>query len=353
MASIEHFRPPGVPEQPILWLGMSGFTPEQRASLQGVLDRPGNQPRWRVCAFGDADAWWVNGGRAQLTADGNLRVGGGLPTERALKLNLSEVDRPVAFALPLLSDDFEPRCTFDPLSMPGILGALLQFETWLWLTRAEFVLGAQIVRCAPQARHGVYQVSQGGRLLAVIDFQQGRAAIMPRAHPVDLWEAQWDKRPEGAHDLPESFAPTTPAQLAWAYVRRTDRDLLPPRYRTETIYYRHVPGVPMRWLRDSQLMLLRELSAEPATLTTLRQLTGMPITDVEHDLTCLYYAGAITTTRSRAAVNTVLRPDSQPHTSGPELESLLRADAHVQHQADLTAPAQLEHLRARLPQDGR
>lgn len=332
-------------EQPILWLGMSGFAPQQRALLESSLVRPAGLPRWRTCAFVDADAWWVNGAKVRLLPDGNLKVAAGLPTERALHLDLGEVDRPVAFAVPLASTDFEPRCTFDPASEPSLHAMLLQFESWLWLVRAQFVLGAQIIRRGAELSRGIYQVSRGGRLLAVLDFQNGKAALVPRAHPVDLWEAQWDKRPAGARDLPESFVHMTPAELAWAYVRRTDRNLLPERYRTETIYYRRVPAVPLRWLCDSQLMLLRELSGEPATLESLRQSTGLPVDQMEHDLTCLYYAGAITTTQAKAAAPLATRHDSQLHSSGAGLDSLLNHGAHAPYRTDLTAPAQLEHAR--------
>jgi len=333
-----------VTEQPILWLGISGFAPQQRTVLEAALARPGAQPRWRTCPFGDADAWWVNGARVRITPEGNIKVAAGLPTEHALNLNPSEVDRPVAFAVPLAAEEFQPRCTFDPASQASIHGVLLQFEQWLWLVRAQFVLGAQIIARTAELRRGVYHVSHGSRLLAVLDFQRGKAAVAPRAHPVDLWAAQWTKLPMGAHDLPETFVPTTPAQLAWAYVRRTDRDMLPQRYRTHIIYYRHVPGVPLRWLRDSQLMLLRELSGEPGTLEALRQRTGFPIVQIEHDLTCLYYAYAITTTPAKAAARATAHHDSSlAHTSGPGLDSLLRDDLHVHDQRDLTAPALLEH----------
>jgi hypothetical protein len=338
-----------VAEQPILWLGISGFAPQQRAVLEASLARSDKLPHWRTCAFGDADAWWVNGSKVRLMPDGNLKVAAGLPTEHALNLNLSEVDRPVAFALPLAGDDFEPRCTFDPGSEASIQGVLLQFEHWLWQVRAQFVLGSQIIARTAELRRGVYHVNHNGRLLAVLDFQQGRAGLAPRAHPVDLWEAQWERRPIGAHDVPETFLPVTPAQLAWAYVRRTDRDMLPPRYRTHTIYYRHVPGVPLRWLRDSQLMLLRELSTEPGTVEALRQRTGFSVSHIEHDLTCLYYAYAITTTPAKAAKRVAggRHESSHPLTSGPGLDSLLRNDAHAQlhFQSDLTAPALLEHKR--------
>jgi hypothetical protein len=338
-------------EQPVLWLGMSGFSPQERAVLEGSLERPEGLPRWRPSAFQDADAWWVNGAKVRLMPDGNLKVAAGLPTERALSLHLPEVDRPVAFALPLAGDDFEPHCTFDPVSVPSIEGVLSQFDHWLWLVRAQFVLGAEIIRRADQLHRGVYHVSHSGRLLAVLDFQHGRAALAPRAHPVDLWAAEWHKRPIGAHDLPESFMPVTPAQLTWTYVRRTDRDMLPARYRTQTIHYRHVPGVPLRWLRDSQLMVLRELSAEPATLETLRQRTGLPVATLEHDLGCLYYAYAITTTKSKAAPSAVA-PESQPNSSGPGLDSLLRSDVPSrQPHSDLTAPALLEHKRPARPDE--
>jgi hypothetical protein len=326
-------------EQPILWLGMAGFTPQQRGVLEPLLVRTGEMVRWRVGAFGDADAWWVNGAKVGLLPGGNLRVAAGLPSEHALNLNLSEVDRPVAFALPLAGDDLEPRCTFDPASDASVQAVLLQFENWLWLTRAQFVLGAQIVHRGAELRGGIYHVSHAGRLLAVLDFHLGQAALLPRAHPVDLWAARWDRRPIGARDLPEAFTRATPAQLAWTYVRRTERDLLPPRYRSGKIYYRHVPGVPLRWLRDSQLLVLRELSVEPATLQSLCQRTGMPAGDVEHDLTCLYYAGAVTTTRGKAAPPAQPR-DSQPHSVGAGWDSLLRGGSAVQH--DLTAPALLE-----------
>jgi len=330
-------------EQPILWLGMAGFSPDQRAAVEAALARPAGLPQWRTCQFGDADAWMVNGRRVRVLPGGNLRVDPGLPHEQSVRLNLSEVDRPVGFAMPLTSTEFEPRCTFDASSRASIHGALLQFENWLRLVRAQFVLGAQVIRLGAQLRHGVYHLSRGGRLLAVLDFRGGRAGVAPRAQPVDMREAQWDKRPPGAGTAPENFVRTSPAQLAWTYVRRSDRDVLPARYRADTIYFRGAPKVPMRWLRDSQLMLLRELSVEPSTFSLLRQHTGFAAVQMDHDLTCLYYAGAITTTKSKAA-HRVVRHDSQPQSSGPGLESLLHCEV-AHYRADATAPAQLEHKR--------
>ncbi|NPC57670.1 hypothetical protein [Caenimonas soli] len=306
------------------------------------MTRSAGSPSWRTCAFGDADAWFVNGQNVRVMPSGTLKVAPGLPTERALNLNLSEVDRPVAFALPLASGDIEPRCTFDPASKAATHGVLAQFEGWLRLLRVQFVLGAQLVAREAELRRGVYHVSYSGSLLAVLDLYEGKCAISPGAHPADLWEAQWDKRPVGAGATPPGFLAATPAQLAWAYVCRTDRDLLPARYVTDLIYYRHVPRVPVRWLRDSQLMLVRELSVEPATFEALRQRTGLTVRHLKQDLTCLYYATAITITRSKAAKLSVAREDSQPVSTEPGLHSLLSNEGNWEHGGDMTAPALLE-----------
>jgi hypothetical protein len=333
------------PEQPILWLGMSGFGPQQRAALDASLRRSTALPQWRTCAFGDADAWWVNGAKVSVLPGGNLKVAAGLPTEHALKLNLKDAHRPIGFATPL-PPEFEPRCTFSVDSRPSIQAALLQFDSWLRPVRSHFVLGARIIQRSWELRHGIFHVSHGGTLLAVLDFRTGNASLSPDAHPVDLWEARWDRRPAGASGLPPGFARFTPTQFAWAYVRRTDRDLLPPRYGSELIYFRHVPKVPLQWLSDSQLMLVRELAGEPSTLEGLRQRTGFTLSSTRYDLTCLYYAGSITTTRDKAAKPMGRRRDSEPNAStAPDLDSLLNKEAAAHPATDFTAPATLEHRR--------
>jgi hypothetical protein len=335
-------------EQPVLGLGVCGFAPEERALLEAALVRPDALPRWRLCAFGEADAWCVNGAKVRVMPGGDLRIGAGLPTERALQLNLADVDRPVGFSQPIASHEFEPRCTFDLHSPASVAAMLLQFDHWLRPLRSQFVIGAQILRRGVDLRHGIFHVSQNGNLLAVLDFQQGNAGISPRAHPVDLAEAQWDKRPPGARTPPEEFIRITPAQLAWVYVRRTDSDVLPERYRNELIYYRHVPNVPVRWLRDSQLLVLRELSAEPDTLDGLARRTGLPVEVLARDLACLYYAGSITTTRGKAVAQEAQhRIDSQPHSIGPSLDSQLERDVLNDFDGGLTAPALLERHRAK------
>lgn len=324
-------------ERPVLWLGISGFSPQQRAVLDAFLVRPPSLPQWRTCSFSDADALLVNGGKVTVMADGSLRVAAGLPNERALNLNPNEMDRPIAFSTPLPSSGFEPRCAFDASSLASVHGVLLQFDRWMQLVRSQFVIGSRIVHDGERLRGGVFHLNHGGALLAVLDFRQGNGAVSPAAHPADLLKARWDRRPLGASDTPPGFLAVTPSQFAWSYVRRTERDLLPPRYATETIYFRRAPKVPLRWLRDSQLLLLRELAAEPATLEGLRGRTSLPVSHLRHDLACMYYAGSVTTTPAKARAPAGRQRVSEAFSSDPPVDSLQMA----QLAPDLTAPAVL------------
>lgn len=332
-------------EQPVLWLGMSGFAPAQRQALETSVGRAGGLAQWRVCAFGDADGWWVNGAKCSITDDGRLKIAPGLPTEHTLRLELKEINRPLAFAKPIAPANLEVLCVFDPASDDSVHGALTQFEKWLLPVRARFALGAMLLERDSDERRGIYHLSHRGTLLAVLDFEQGTAALSPRAHPPDLWQASWERRPPAAGQTPKGFTSCTITQLAWGYVRRTDRDMLPERYRTEMIYYRHVPRVPMRWLRDSQLLLLRELSAEPGTLQALRERTSLPLEQAAHDLACLYYAGSVTTTPETAGVAS----GDSINSYGLWPESAVQQDNRPRQ--DLTAPALLERRPKPPPED--
>lgn len=323
----------------MLWLGMAGFAPAQRASMEAALASSGGASSWRVRSFGDADGWWVNGAKASRLAGGTLKIAAGLPTERALKLDLSEVNRPLAFAKPMAAKDIDPLCVFDPESQPSISATLLQFENWLRPVRAQFVLGALLIQRNSKDRRGIYHLIHRGILIAVLDFHEGQVAVQPGVNPADLWLGEWDKRPPGAGQAPANFDRYSTTQLAWAYVCRTDRDMLPARYRTDTVYYRHVPRVPLRWLADSQMTLLRELSSEPGTLQSLGQRTGMAVRQIEQDLACLYYAGSITTTPASAAGPSD-RGGSRESSLDPDKESLLER-AHA-HSALMTLPLRLD-----------
>lgn len=338
-------------EQPVLWLGLAGFTPDQRGQISLLLAQfPKGGPVWRVGAFAEADAWLVSGEKCRLLGTDTLKILAGLPTERTLQLDLDEVDRPVAFSLPLASSDFDPKHTFDLGSEASLYQALRQFEIWLRSLRSQFVLGGQLIARETELLPGVYHVSHKGTLLAVMDFHEWRIGISRTADPVDFELAQWDRRPLEAHDIPAHFLRSSLTQLRWIYAQRTERDVLPPRFRSKPIYFRQAPGVPAGWLRDSQLLLLRELSIEGGDIDTLQRRTGLTHGQLTRDLASLYFAGSITTTSEKAGTAAFL--GGEDSLSGKKLKGLAQAPlaalgptgaeaASAKPRRDWTAPAQL------------
>ncbi len=338
-------------EQPVLWLGMAGFTPEQREQLNLLLSQlPRGWPTWHVGAFAEADAWLVSGEKSRPLSASTLKILAGLPTERAVQLNLEEVDRPIAFSLPLTSSDLDPMYTFDPASDASLYKVLKQFEGWLRPLRSQFVLGGKLVERESQLQPGIYHVSHKGSLLAVMDFYEWRIGISPSAEPVDFALARWDRRPREAHDIPEHFLHSSLTQLRWIYAQRTERDVLPPGYRSKPVYFRHSPGVPQRWLRDSQLLLLRELSSEPGGFDDLRRRTGLTQAQLARDLACLYFARSVTTTPEKAGaaslgshqeVASEYPPNSVAGVLSTVPKSALSRPPRSSLTVDLTAPVQL------------
>jgi hypothetical protein len=342
-SSLSNGRSPSSSLQPILRIGMYGFTNGERAALEASLKRTAGLPIWRAGDFGNADAWLINGSKVRVLPDGSLRILAGLPMERALKLSLGDVDRPVAFALPLSLEGFETRCTtFDPSSRHSISEVLRTFDNVLSMVQAQFLLGATILQHGPSLRDSVYHVSYRDKLLAVLNFRTGKAGLSPRVELADLARALWNPRPPGAGDAPADFSSIRIRELAWTYAARSGFKVLPSAYLTRIIYYRQVPQVSLSWIRDSQLLLLRELLCEPATMDSLRQRTSFTYDQLEEDLTSLYYAGAITTTWAKANGPVTDRRDAERHSSGSGMDSSWETDNAVPRHTDFTVPALLE-----------
>jgi hypothetical protein len=306
----------------VLWLGLTGFSSEERARLTTVAERFKGHVRWGLSAFPDADAWLVNGEKVQPVDGGTIRVSPGIPTERMLRLHLRDVNRPIAFAVPV-PEGFDPLCRFDLRQERTVSQTLAQLAAWLKPRQAQFTLGREIVRRGAALRHGVFHVSRGDRLLATLNFRNGKVGYARDMAPESLRDALWLKRPPAAADVPPQFIATTAAQLSWTFVRHSEQELLPVRYRTGPVYFRGAPKVPLHWLSDSQLMLLRELNTESGSIPELRQRTGLPLAQIERDLACLYFAAAVTSTRSKAA-RTLPTKDSEAPSSGPDVADLMR-----------------------------
>lgn len=296
-------------ELPVLRLGMAGFSAQQLERVAAGL-KAISPPHlaWQAAPFGDADAWWVCGERAQLLPDGTVRVAAGTPAARAIQLSLPEVDRPVAFSLPLASGRMEPSYTFS-LEQPGSMAAVLhKFAAWLQPLVSQFSLAASILKHQTALGSGAFHVQLEGRLIAAVDMR-GAIGILPTAGPLDFEEAVWHRRPESA-GLPESFLRTDLSQIMWQYAMRTQRIVLPPHYREKLLFFRRPPRLSQRVLKDSHLLLLRELAGSPGTFEELQQRTGLVDQQLARELQALYLVGSITSNPKRAAAGATRRPEN-------------------------------------------
>ena len=63
-------------ELPALRLGLAGFSPEEEEQLQRAASGIRRTP-WQCGSLDGADAWLVNGHRAQSLGEGRVRIGSG------------------------------------------------------------------------------------------------------------------------------------------------------------------------------------------------------------------------------------------------------------------------------------
>lgn len=337
---------------PCLQFGMVGFDHSQRHQIEGIVNAlPLQAAVWRVGPMPTADAWLICGEKTRAlpappqAAQASLRVLAGLPSERAVTLSLDQINRPLAFSLPVNSQDMEPRFTFDAASPRSLQAVLGKFERCLWSLRAKFTLGKQLIDRETELKPAVYHVMNDGKLLAVMNFMSWKIGMLPDTDPQQFETAAWEKRPIEASAIPSNFFITNVTQLRWIYAQHSARNVLPGRYRHETIYLRQAPQVAISWLTDSHLLLVRELSKRPATLTGLAERTGLPYEQLTRDLTCLYFAASLTTTPSKAVKANARRTQKplQKRWGSPShiFNSTLQDDDSVQQGEGTTVAAQL------------
>ncbi len=338
-------------EQPILRLGLLGFSDVDKAAVALALAQP-NQgwPVWELTDFEQADAWCIQGGSVQRLDGNYVRVNTLLAHQPSITLDPKETTRPVAFTAPLPAglDAVE----LVNLKNPQLLRVSLQrFEAWLRPLRAQFALGADLVAREQELSPGVYHVLDvQSKLLAVVNLINWRVAMMPNARPVDFEGAAWVQRPAMAADVPPGFSTMTVVQLMWTYAVRTRQDVLPSRYYKLRVHLRRLPNLPQGWVRDEHLLVLRALSQAPAKFKELQTTTGMHDDRLARALAALYFSGSITTNpassmqierkRSPVGGQSTLPPESTQF-SLPEPAGGLHNHPYPPSDLDLTAPAPL------------
>jgi hypothetical protein len=330
-------------ELPVFLLGFGGFSPGQQQVFGDVLREATGPTQWLASELAGADAWWVNGERVQLIGERTIRVGAGIPTERSLQLYLPDIDRPVAFSRPISCPDFQPALTFDPQERASMNAVLEKFDAALSPLTAQFCLASHIVEHQTALGTGIFDVSVNGSLVAVVDMK-GDIGVLPNIGPADLEQSFWRRRAE-ALPIPPRFVRTSLSHLIWQYAVRTQRDILPRHYRNGLLYFRRPPRLPQRMLRDSHLLLMRELAMQPLAFDALMQRTGLGDAPLSRALAALYFVGAVTANPKRAGIHHRLakpgtgEPDSGPPSSPYSVESL--PTPRKPRVLDFTAPAAL------------
>jgi hypothetical protein len=339
-------------EVPVLRLGLAGYSEAQeKTAADAARGAAGARCTWELSPFSEADAWWLDGSRTMLLPNQHLRVQPAQPSSRSVQLALADVDRPVAFSLPLAAPGFNPAVTFQLNERTEATRVLQQFASWMQPTVAQFALATSIADHQPTLGSGSWEVLRGSDLLAVVDLKLG-AGVLPGATSADFAAASWCIRDHGDVIIPTHFSRVSVSQLMWQYAQRTERDLLPAHYRAQPLYFRRPPRLAQRFQRDAHLLVMRELVAQPGlTFGDLQQSTGLNDTALARCLSALYVVGSITSNPRRANLPSSRPPgsggDSQQHSqqssfnsmmdSGPRPPQVVRGLAN-----DKTAPAPLK-----------
>ncbi|MEJ5990555.1 hypothetical protein WG902_11195 [Ramlibacter sp. PS3R-8] len=339
-------------EVPVLRLGLAGYSEaQQKAAADVARSAVTTRCSWEIVPFAEADAWWLEGSRTMLLPNQHLRVQPAVPSHRSVQLALADVDRPVAFSLPLTAEGFNPAVTFQLNERAEATRVLQQFASWMKPTLAQFALATSIADHQPTLGSGSWEVLRGSDLLAVVDLKLG-AGVAPDATAAAFEEASWCIRNHGDVVIPPNFSRVSVSQLMWQYAQRTERDLLPSHYRAQPLYFRRPPRLAQRFQRDGHLLVMRELVAKPGlTFADLQQSTGMNDSSLARCLSALYVVGSITSNPRRANLPASGAPgtggDSHQHSqqssfnsvmdSAPRTPELVRSLAN-----DKTAPAPLK-----------
>ena len=283
-------------EQPVLGLGLLGFADPVGVRLQEwAAQSPAGWPLWRSCDPHLADAWMIAGDSVEVLGRDEVVIRHPFDSGERLTLNRAEVDRPLAFASPL-PEGFASAEFFEADVESSVRQRLQRFEAWLRPLRTQFALGAELMGRIDQYRSGgVVHVTLSEKLLAVIDIQRWQAALSIPARPVDLSMAEWRHGKGLSLEVPPSFIRLPLHRVMWGYAVRTQRDVLPARYREQRVYLRRVPRLPAHWFDELHLMLMRELMTRPATFDQLLQRGACSESELLRHLGALYHGGALTT----------------------------------------------------------
>jgi len=300
-----------------LGVGFLGFSPEVASRL---IDWTGEKRRedcgWFVAPPEQADVWCIDGRSVtSLRPDGfsiTTEATGGRPVDFHFK------DAPPLLAVASRSPgSFQGAVPFDAQEKTSAVTAFRTLEARLAPLRCEYALGGALVWHQDDLlASGVYHLVYHGRLLGVADLRRRVVGFPLMAVPADLIRADWNKRPDGAGEVPESFIVRTPSELLWTYAVRTRTDILPTRYRRKPIFFRGLPRISIDRLGGMHVKVMALLQAGPMTLAQMVHALGGSERSVTRWLAALHAVGVVSTTPPGNWIPAAAGPSSemdQPH----------------------------------------
>jgi hypothetical protein len=290
---------------PVMRMGLVGFPDEKY--LRNLLKTRNLNLQWERWPFMEADALWINGSDAQATRGNMVRIPSAEPGKPAIIMNLKEIDRPMAFTMPFSDGYFTPPLAFDPHKVDQVADVFNQFEALLLDTAVDLTLAAEIAARRHELASPCYHLQAHGKLVATVSVS-GEIGVAPTATPHEIAEADWATRPEAARGMPSHFRPTSISHVMWNYVTRHGGELLPSRYRSASIYWRRMPTVPQRLVREEHLLAISALTTGPQTIASLMTATGLSEAAVTQALAALYFGGSLTTDPSKAGPTRSAKP---------------------------------------------
>ena len=136
-----------------------------------------------------------------------------------------------------------------------------RLEAWLRPLIAQFCLASQILEQERALGAGLYHVTRQRHLIAAVDLR-GDAAVLPTAAPLDFENAMWTA--PVARTARRSISCGQPVAADVAVRPAHGARCAAERYRTDCCTSAGRRDCAQRLLRDSHLLLLRELAMAPA-----------------------------------------------------------------------------------------
>lgn len=184
----------------------------------------------------------------------------------------------------------------------SLVPVLAELERCLQVRKACYWTAEHLVQHNATVGKAIFELRAGSHLLAVADMK-GEVAVWPKASEKDFEQAVWKHKARKTVAIPQEFERYSLAQLIWQYTTRTNRKLLPKRYRECDIFFRRPPRVDPQLIEDTHLLVMRELALGPCTLAELQTRMGAAAetSAVEAALASLYFVGSITSNPERAS----------------------------------------------------